>query len=90
MCACKGHASRGHDSLPPCAARIAHRRWETEAVARTGQSPAKTLDSSDRPVSMRAPAVARGAGDGALPMAHLTARVSRSEVRPLGAADMVW
>src|SRR5882672_7818185 len=90
MGACKGQASRDHDSLSPCAARMAHRRWETETVARTSQGPAKTLDSSDRPVSMRAPALAQGAGGGAPPMAYLTARVSRSEALPLGAAAMVW
>jgi hypothetical protein len=90
MGACKGQASRDYDSLPPCAARMAHRRWETEAVARTSQGPAKTLDSSDRPVSRRAPALAQGAGGGALPMAYLTARGSRSEALPLGAAAMGW
>src|SRR5687768_15451305 len=86
----RGRRLGNHDSLHPCTARMAHGRWETEAVARTGQGPAKTLDSSDMPVSMRAPAVARGAAGGALPMAHLTARVSRSEALPLGAAGMGW
>jgi hypothetical protein len=90
LCDCKGHASGDQDSLHPCAARMAQRRWETEAVARTGHGPAKPLDSPDMLVSIRAPALARGAGGGALPTAHITVRVSRREALPLGAADMIW